>query len=297
MFPQGENKDELEAIILRLKHHDYAGYLSVRFSPLEQRVALSWLFGFFMDVEQISIKVNEPLLGEIRLQWWRDQLLKLQRGESVGHPVADGLAPYFKKSGDELFKELIGIVDSFGFEIQKEPVKMKTELQSILDQRYGGFFRAGLILTDGQFDNQDMVCSEAGKAFGVATLLAELNGFLHRDIMPLPQDIMSQHGLFHEDFLLEKVSSELSKDDGGSVGDKLPAKTKVLEDLLEGVMIGSWDIKAHMRKVPAKHKALFARWLLVPSLSALALRERRSGEAGISTLNPLKIFFTLYFKR
>ena len=81
MFPQGENKDELEAIILRLKHHDYAGYLSVRFSPLEQRVALSWLFGFFMDVEQISIKVNEPLLGEIRLQWWRDQLLKLLRGE------------------------------------------------------------------------------------------------------------------------------------------------------------------------------------------------------------------------
>lgn len=297
MFPQGENKDELEAIILRLKHHDYAGYLSVRFSPLEQRVALSWLFGFFMDVEQISIKVNEPLLGEIRLQWWRDQLLKLLRGESVGHPVADGLAPYFKKSGDELFKELIGLVDSFGFEIQKEPVKTKTELHSILDQRYGSFFRAGLILTDGQFATQDVVCSEAGKAFGVATLLAELNGFLHRDIMPLPQDIMSQHGLFHEDFLLEAVNSELSKDDGGSLDAKILAKSKVLEDLLEGVMIGSWDIKAHMRKVPPKHKALFARWLLVPSLSASALRERQSGETGITTLNPLKIFLTMYFKR
>lgn len=293
MFPQGENQDELEAIILRLKHHDYAGYLSVRFSPLEQRVALSWLFGFFMDVEQISIKVNEPLLGEIRLQWWRDQLLKLQRGESVGHPVADGLAPYFKKSSDELFKELIAIVDSFGFEIQKEPVKTKIEFHSILDQRYGSFLRAGLILTDGQFDNQDFICSEAGKAFGLATILAELNGLLHRDIMPLPQDIMSQHDLFHEDFLIEKVSSELNK----GADAKALSKTKVMDDLVDGLMIGSWDIKAHMKKVPAKHKSLFARWLLVPSLVTLALRERQRGEDGITTLNPLKIFFTLYFKR
>ncbi len=297
MFPLDKNQNELEAIILRLKHRDYAGYLSVRFSPLKNRAALTWLFGFFMDVEQISLKVNEPLLGEIRLQWWRDQLLKLLRSESVGHPVADGLSPYFKKSGDQLFKEMIAIVDSFGFEIQKEPIKTKAELHSILDQRYGSFLRAGLILIDGQFNGQDVVCSEAGKAIGLTILLAELNGYLHRDIMPLPQDVMSLHDLFHEDFLAKKPSSEEKEDDGASDDVKRLAKTKVLDEILDGLMIGSWDIKAHMKKVPSEQKALLARWLLVPHLVTSALRDRENGEAGITSLNPLKVFFTLYFKR
>lgn len=276
--------EELETISLRLKRRDYAGYLSVRFSPIEQRAPLIWLFGFLMDVQQISLKVNEPLLGEIRLQWWRDQLLKLLRGEAVGHPVADGLAPYFEKFGDPLFKELIAIVDSFRFEIQKEPIKTIDEFHELLEKRFGSFLRAGLILTEAQFTSQDLICSEAGKAIGIAQVLSELDGYLHRDLMVLPQDIMSKHNLFHEDFLPENNEA------------KTKAKEKVLDGLTEGLMVVSWDIKAQMKLVPSKHKAFLSRWLLVPPLLTASKRERQKGLVGLTQLNPLKTFFTLYFK-
>ncbi len=285
MFPQNEPfLEELEAISSRLKRRDYAGYLSVRFSPIEQRAPLIWLFGFLMDVQQISMKVNEPLLGEIRLQWWRDQLLKLLRGESVGHPVADGLSPFFETFGEPLFKELISIVDSFRFEIQKEPIKTITELHGLLEQRFGSFLRAGLILTAAQFEKKDLICSEAGKAIGVAQLLAELDGYLHRDLMVLPQDIMSEHNLFHENFLTTEKETQ-SK-----------AKVKVLDGVTDGLMVVSWDIKAQMKLVPSKHKAFLAPWLLVPSLLAASKKEREKAVPGLTQLNPLKIFFTLYFR-
>lgn len=289
LFPQGIHTDELEALLLRLKAKNYAGYLAVRFSPVEQRVALTWLYGFLLDVEQISLKVNEPLLGEIRLQWWRDQLLKLLRSEKVGHPVADGLAPYFERYGDALFKELIALVDSFTFEIQKEPIKTKDELFKILDQRYGSFLRAGLILSDGEIEESEALTCQAGISIGLGVFLSELNGFLYRDIMPLPQDVLGAYDLFHSDFM---PKSETEEDCS-----KSSQKGKALEALVEGAVINSWDIKEQMKMIPRRHKALFSPWLLVPALMTRSKEERACGQEGYTVLNPLKIFFTLYLQR
>ena len=289
LFPQGIHTDELEAILLRLKAKNYACYLAVRFSPLEQREALTWLYGFFHDVKQISLKVNEPLLGEIRLQWWRDQLLKLLRSEKVGHPVADGLAPYFERYGDALFKELIAIVDSFTFEIQKEPVKTKEELYKILDQRYGSFLRAGLILTDDQLEESEALTQQAGISIGLSVLLSELNGYLYRDIMPLPQDVLGRFDLFHKDFM---PHSEPESDPS-----KSSQRCKALEAVIEGAVVNSWDVKEKMKAIPRRHKALFSPWLLTPALITRSFKERSEGQEGYTFLNPLKIFFTLYWQR
>lgn len=293
LFPQGEKGHELEAILVRLKGRNYASYLTVRFSPPEQRVALTWLYGFLLDVEQISLKVNEPLLGEIRLQWWRDQLLKLLRSEKVGHPVADGLAPYFVNKGEALFKELIAIVDSFTFEIQKEPIKTKEELFRILDQRYGSFLRAGLILTDGEIEESEALACQAGTAIGLGVLYSELNGFLYRDIMPLPQDVLGQYELFHKDFM-PRVETEDTAEGALSNSSQ---KRKALEALVEGGSVNSWDIKEQMKAIPRRHKALFSPWLLVPALITRSKEERARGQEGYTALNPLKIFFTLYLQR
>lgn len=289
VFLQSEKTDELEAILARLKGQNYAGYLTVRFSQPAQRVALTWLYGFLLDVEQISLKVNEPLLGEIRLQWWRDQLLKLLRSEKVGHPVADGLAPYFERYGDVLFKELIALVDSFTFEIQKEPIKTKEELFKILDQRYGSFLRAGLILTDGEIEESEAITCQAGISIGLGVLLSELNGFLYRDIMPLPQDVLGAYELFHKDFMPKSATEEDPL--------KSSQKGKALETLVEGAVVHSWDIKEKMKVIPRRHKALFSPWLLVPALITRSKEERASGQEGYTVLNPLKIFFTLYLQR
>ena len=289
MFPKGTHTDELDAILLRLKAKNYAGYLTVRFSPPDQRVALTWLYGFLLDVEQVSLKVSEPLLGEIRLQWWRDQLLKLLRTEKVGHPVADGLALYFEDKGEALFKELIAIVDSFSFEIQKEPIKTKDELFKILDQRYGSFLRAGLIMTDGELEEFDVITRQAGVGIGMGALLAELNGFLYREIMPLPQDVLGRFDLFHKDFMPHSGPE--------SDPSKYSQKCKALETVIEGAVVNSWDIKAKFHALPRRYKTLFALWLLVPALVTRSIKERAEGHEGYTVLNPLKVFFTLYLQR
>lgn len=286
MFPADVNNEELEAIISRLKRFDYAGYLSVRFSPIQHREALAWLYGFYIDVGQISTKVNEPLLGEIRLQWWRDQLLKMLRDEPVGHPVADGLAPFMVKFGEPLFKELIGIVDSFSFEIQKETLKTKDDLIVVLDKRHGGLLRAGLILSDVRFADQNEICSQAGIAIGMGELIAQLNGVLQKDIMPFPQDLMSKYDLFHEDFLPKK-SDEPNKAD---------KKLEFLNDLLVDVCVVKPLIKPMMKKVPRSSRAFLSRWLLVPHILKVAIADRVQGDGSITTLNPLRVFMVMGFR-
>ena len=116
-----QSYDELAAIRRRLKRSDYAGLVAVKRLPAAQQRAQLWLNGFLLDVREIPFKVDEPLLGEIRLQWWRDSLLKLQRGERIGHPVADGLGPLLQDGGDELVGALTDITGSYGAEVQKTP--------------------------------------------------------------------------------------------------------------------------------------------------------------------------------
>ena len=38
-----------------------------------------------------QVVVTEPMLGEIRLQWWRDALANDAAARRSGHPVADAL--------------------------------------------------------------------------------------------------------------------------------------------------------------------------------------------------------------
>ena len=68
---------------------------TVLFAPAAKREALFALYAFNSEVAQIRELVREPLLGRIRLQWWRDSLEELREGKAVAHPVADALGAIF----------------------------------------------------------------------------------------------------------------------------------------------------------------------------------------------------------
>ena len=68
---------------------------TVLFAPAAKREALFALYAFNSEVAQIRELVREPLLGRIRLQWWRDSLEELREGKAVAHPVADALGAVF----------------------------------------------------------------------------------------------------------------------------------------------------------------------------------------------------------
>src|ERR1041385_368207 len=66
-------------------------FLATLFAPLKYRRALYTLYAFNLEVARTRELAREPMPGEIRLQWWREVLGGMGRGDIDAHPVAAAL--------------------------------------------------------------------------------------------------------------------------------------------------------------------------------------------------------------
>ncbi len=67
-------------------------YLSALLSPRDVRDDLIALAAVTGEIDRIPLTVSDPMLAEIKLQWWQDWLEGLSSGEKTGNPNADALA-------------------------------------------------------------------------------------------------------------------------------------------------------------------------------------------------------------
>ena len=90
---------------------DHDRYLTCLFAPAERREALFALLAFNAEIARVRESVREPMMGRIRLQWWRDALEALRRpgAEPPIHPLAGPLAAAIQRHslGEGHFETLI----------------------------------------------------------------------------------------------------------------------------------------------------------------------------------------------
>ncbi|HZB93823.1 MAG TPA: phytoene/squalene synthase family protein, partial [Stellaceae bacterium] len=76
-----------------LRRHDHDRFLTTLFAPADARPALLALYAFNFEVAKTREVVSEPMLGRIRLQWWRDSLDEIYAGAAPRrHEVIEPLA-------------------------------------------------------------------------------------------------------------------------------------------------------------------------------------------------------------
>ena len=79
---------------------DYDRYLSALFAPAARREALFALIAFNHEIARIPEAVSEPMLGRIRLQWWREVVDAAYAGEPARrHEVAVPLTEAIRACG------------------------------------------------------------------------------------------------------------------------------------------------------------------------------------------------------
>ena len=74
-----------------LKLGDRERYLSVLFAPKEKRGSLAALYAFNLEIARIRETVHEPMIGEIRLHWWRDAIAGGRADSNDQNPILDSL--------------------------------------------------------------------------------------------------------------------------------------------------------------------------------------------------------------
>src|SRR3982750_325458 len=70
-------------------------YFSALFAPAPLRPHLFALYAFNHEVAHVAESVREPMLGAIRLEWWRETAEGAAKGAPRNHDVARGLAALF----------------------------------------------------------------------------------------------------------------------------------------------------------------------------------------------------------
>jgi phytoene synthase len=83
----------------RVQAADRDRYLAVLHAPVVARDGLFALFALDLELAQVVATTSEPLLGEIRLAWWREQLARLDSAPAPVQPTLAALAQHVLPAG------------------------------------------------------------------------------------------------------------------------------------------------------------------------------------------------------
>jgi phytoene synthase len=159
-------------------------YLSALLAPADARVLLLALAAYSAELRHIPEAVKrEPLMGEIRLQWWRDTLQALAKGERIGHPVADVLGDGIC-DGHLPLRLLLDVTDARAFDLTPGPFANEQALRVYLEHTESKLFLLATRVL-GVTDSLDVTCRAAGEAYGLARLLLDLPHALARGCLRL----------------------------------------------------------------------------------------------------------------
>ena len=141
-------------------------FRAVMASPVAAREILFPLFAFNVEVTRAPWVTKEPMIAEMRLQWWRDALEEIGAGGTVRkHEVVDALAVILDPEAAEALDELI--VARRG-DIYKEAFEDQSDMDGYIDATSGNLMWTAARLLGGK-DQQK--CRDFAFGVGVSNLL------------------------------------------------------------------------------------------------------------------------------
>ncbi|GAA6175125.1 squalene/phytoene synthase family protein [Sulfitobacter pacificus] len=155
-------------------------FRAVMAAPLAARQVLFPLYAFNVEVARAPWVTQEPMIAEMRLQWWRDVCDQIASGDAVRrHEVATPLARVLTPQRAQLLDELVA---ARRWDIYKDAFEDSAHFARYIDQTAGhlAWVAASSL---GQADEQ--VVRDAAYAIGIAAWLRAIPELEARGRIPL----------------------------------------------------------------------------------------------------------------
>jgi phytoene synthase len=199
--------DKFEACAALVRKNDTDRYFSALFAPAGKRRFLFALYAFNHELARVAETVREPMMGEIRLQWWRDTLEQARAGTPRRHDIAEALAETLRAVDlpQALFDTMI---DARAFDSSIDTFEDFAALETYADQTSGTLMRlAARVLGVG--DGCDALAREAGIAYGLTGLLRTLPFHTARHKLYLPAGLLRILSISEEDVFAQHDGQKL----------------------------------------------------------------------------------------
>jgi phytoene/squalene synthetase len=179
-------------------------YFSALFAPPPLRAQLMALYAFNHEVARVAETVREPMLGAIRLEWWRETVEGAANGMPRNHDVAKGLAALFAGGlvSPGAFETIIA---ARAFDSSADHFADFTALEAYLDATGGTLMRLAGKILGGEYS----LAGEAALAYGLTGLLRSLRFHNGRHKLYLPLDLLTAMHLTPEEFFVLRHDSRL----------------------------------------------------------------------------------------
>lgn len=192
-----------------VRRRDPDRYFSALFAPAERRPLLFALYAFNYEIARVAEAVREPMLGEIRLQWWREAAESARDGRPRAHDAVKALTELFARTGVPLAM-FEAMIDARAYDAAEETFADMAALEAYADAISGGVMRiAARVL--GAEDRLDAHARELGIAYALTGLLRSIPFHASRRKLYLPLDLMRAEGISREDIFAGHGGRDLKR--------------------------------------------------------------------------------------
>jgi phytoene synthase len=231
-----------------LRRHDPDRYLTALFAPPARRESLFALYAFNLEIARTGEAAREPMMGRIRLQWWRDAVAEAAAGRPYRHEILEPLAVAIREQAlsQAWFERLIEAREQ---DIDGEPPADMSALLNYAEGSSAALTWLALEILAGD-EGRSPAAIETGRKLGTAWaligLLRAVPYHARQRQLHLPADLLTRHGVRTEDLLeLRKPSGLLAvtREIAGEAGSQLEAARRVARglprDLLPALLPGT----------------------------------------------------------
>jgi len=191
-----EGESGIEYCLAQIRRYDRDRYLTVVAAPEPAAADLAVLYAFNLEIALVRDSVTEPMLGRIRLQWWREALAEVYAGRPRHHAVLESLAALHARRPltPAHFDRLIDARESEFDEVIPADLAAR---ESYADATSGDLIRlaaeaAGL---DPTADDLATLIRHAGIGVGLTGIARAVLYLAQRHHTLLPQSLLEKHGV------------------------------------------------------------------------------------------------------
>jgi phytoene synthase len=180
--------DDIDFCAEQLRRLDHDRYLTTLFAPAPVRPALIALYAFNTEIARVRETVSEKLIGQMRLQWWRDAIGELAAGKRRDHPVARALGATLARglAPDDFEPMLVGR----GRDLDDTPFADLAALEDYAEATSASLLRAALKVC-----GADQPAHHAGIAWALVGHLRACEFHARQRRVYLPADLLARHGV------------------------------------------------------------------------------------------------------
>jgi phytoene synthase len=193
-----------------VRSEDKDRWLTALFVPEERRPLIHALYAFNAELARVRDQVSQPMLGEIRLQWWDDAVTGIYAGTTPDHPVLQLLA-YAIAAADLPLHAFRNMIEARKTDLYDDPMPSLTDLEGYLGETAAALIQlAALVLAGEEALKTPTVSGYAGVAMGIVGLMRSLPHARARGQCMIPLDLLARRGLTAGDVLAGRADAAMA---------------------------------------------------------------------------------------